>query len=168
MSIQTIFLDVDGVLADFHNSLYASLFIDDPYKNPACLGEYRLEKVIDLPREEILRPCSDEEFWEWIPKTPDADDFIQRAEREVGRENVYFLTASIMSAAAYGGRARWVKEHYPQYFPRLIISPEKHWLAAPGRLLVDDCDDNVNAWRASGGDAILVPRPWNSKYARKQ
>ena len=37
----------------------------------------------------------------------------------------------------------------------------KHFCARPDALLIDDSDHNVEAFLAHGGQAILVPRPWN-------
>ena len=40
----------------------------------------------------------------------------------------------------------------------------KHFCARPDALLIDDGDHNVEAFRANGGQTILVPRPWNSLH----
>jgi hypothetical protein len=45
-----------------------------------------------------------------------------------------------------------------------LIGPRKHFACRPTTLLVDDGDHNVREWRAAGGPAILVPRPWNTNH----
>ncbi len=49
----------------------------------------------------------------------------------------------------------------PNYGRRYLMGPAKHFCSGPGRVLIDDSDKNVIEFLRSGGQAILVPRPWN-------
>jgi hypothetical protein len=41
----------------------------------------------------------------------------------------------------------------------------KAMLAGPERILIDDSDDNIEAFRDAGGRAITFPQPWNKLHA---
>ena len=47
---------------------------------------------------------------------------------------------------------------------QFLIGPSKHLCANPETLLIDDSDKNVDSFRKCGGQAVLVPRPWNSLH----
>jgi hypothetical protein len=34
-------------------------------------------------------------------------------------------------------------------------------VAGPGKILIDDKNENIDEWEAAGGIGILYPRPWN-------
>ncbi len=120
-------------------------------------------------------------FWEWISRRtwemmPPSGQFwlLDAAATMVGRENVLIATAPTKSADCLFGKYQWMDEHLPDWCKRQYsVTPRKHWLSQPGVLLIDDSDGNVERWRdpfpdskihIEGGDAILVPRPWNSLH----
>ena len=49
--------------------------------------------------------------------------------------------------------------------PNDLAGASKARLARPNTILIDDSDANVTAYREACCPAILVPRPWNSRYA---
>ena len=49
-------------------------------------------------------------------------------------------------------------------FRRYALTPQKHLLAGPNRILIDDNDRNIEAFRAAGGIGILFPQPWNANH----
>ncbi|GAG17915.1 unnamed protein product, partial [marine sediment metagenome] len=109
-------------------------------------------------------------FWEWISRRiwedmPTSEQFwlLHTAEKLVGQENVLIATSPTKSPDCLFGKYQWIERHTPDWCHRQYsITPRKSWLAQPGVLLIDDCDANCNAFRDGGGDAILVPRPWNT------
>ncbi len=114
-------------------------------------------------------------FWEWVSRRtwermPKSRQFwlLDTAAAMVGRENVLIATSPTKSADCHFAKYQWIQEHIPDWCKRQYdITPRKHWLSQPGVLLIDDCDQNVETWRnppkdRPGGEAILVPRPWNS------
>ena len=63
------------------------------------------------------------------------------------------------------GKFDWIKENLSQYFLRQFsMSPVKDFCAMENSLLIDDSDENVNKFERAGGQAILMPRPWNSAH----
>jgi hypothetical protein len=106
----------------------------------------------------------DEYFWATISKTSLCDTLVENATRYFESENVFILT-STGSPQAASGKLRWIRHNLPQIRGNVLIGSHKHLLAGPDTLLIDDCDQQVDAFRAAGGQAILVPRPWNTSYA---
>ena len=112
-------------------------------------------------------------FWEWISRRiwedmPKSKQFwlIYAAEQAVGKDNVIIATSPTKSPDCLFGKYQWIEKHTPSWCHRQYsITPRKNWLAQPGVLLIDDCDGNCDAFRKEGGDAILVPRPWNTLSA---
>ena len=95
-------------------------------------------------------------FWEWISRKtwaemPQSSQFwlIESAALMVGRENVMVATVPTKSPDCLFGKYEWMEQHLG--------------------FNIDDADHNVKEWRTRpdgmpSGDAILVPRPWNSLH----
>lgn len=64
--------------------------------------------------------------------------------------------------SVFTGKIRWLNRQaiYDEFLP----IKSKHLLAAPGRLLIDDSEKNVEQFRAAGGMAILFPSISNSLH----
>lgn len=153
----TILLDLDGVLVDFTAGANAAhgrdgyvpttwdFFTDDWGMTP----------------DEFWKPTHDRAFWSALPWTDTGRDIMELCVDAVGEEQVYILTSG-RGAGAAGGKAEWVhRELGWPWMNRLLIGHCKHLCAGPGRVLVDDADHNVEAFREYGGYAVLVPAPYN-------
>jgi len=113
-------------------------------------------------------------FWEWISRRtweqmPKSAQFwlIEASADLVGRENVLIATSPTKSPDCLFGKYQWIEQHCPDWIKRqYAVTPRKHWLAQEGYLLIDDCDSNCEAFVQEGGQAILVPRPWNSLHSQ--
>lgn len=163
-----VFVDMDGVLVDFIKPAMARHQIKyDTY--PSQVGWDIIEAC------NILLPGSgmtgnkfwrafDEDFWSNLPKTEHCDRLLRTVEGYVGQDNVCLLTSGMWPEAA-AGKTRWVADNLPdRYRKQLLIGHSKHFVANSDSLLIDDSDLNVDAFRANGGNAILVPRPWNTMW----
>jgi len=112
-------------------------------------------------------------FWrafgrkEWA-NFPVSDEFqwlLNSCKALVGRENIYILTTPILDPDCAAGKMEWIYKYCPKWLHRqYLIGPCKHMCARPNALLIDDSDENVNKFREHGGQALLVPRPWNSLH----
>ena len=72
------------------------------------------------------------------------------------------------NAGSYEGKQLWIEKNIAAMEKRTIITnAAKSTFAAPDALLIDDRDKNVDEFRAAGGHAILIPRPWNSSYEKR-
>ena len=130
-----IFLDIDGVIADFVTQ--------------AELTGISLEKL-DYPK-------MDREWWGNIPVFDGAFDFYQELQK-FGK--VRFLTAVIMSQDCHSGKADWVVKFADKGIwglKDLIVCSkrDKPLLAKPKSILIDDNETTIKNWIENGGIGIL-------------
>ncbi len=177
MNIKRIFLDVDDVLVDFTLaalSYTTGYSIDENDFNP----EWGFDIV--KAHNELSHPSEDEitievfwrkfnrNFWAFRQKADDCDTIIEASYDLVGKENVFLLTAPLQDPESAAGKMELIRDMFPVFWRdrRYMIAPPKYACAYPGALLIDDSDKNVNEFRTAGGQAALVPQPWNSEHAR--
>lgn len=150
-----IFLDLDGVLAKCHESALLQHGCQmQPHKPMHQIVNETLGR--DWKRQEFWDKFG-YDFWACLPETPLCIPLIHAA-RSLGE--VYVLTKPTNNPESYAGKAAWCKD----FELEVIMMKHKRYLSAPGRLLIDDSLENVNEFRCGGGDAVLVPRPWNVGY----
>jgi hypothetical protein len=126
-------------------------------KHPGMYPEYDIPKFWrQVPRL----------TWAKTPKSPQFDFLLDRSEALVGRENVFILTSPTKDPECLAGKLEWIHDVLPDWLHRqYLIGPRKYLCARPDTLLIDDSDEQVNSFRAEGGQALLVPRPWNTHFA---
>lgn len=158
-------LDIDGVLANFWTAAVhrLGLKVADSFARVPP-GEWSFVAHLGYSDNEFWKIIdSTPGFWEGLAKMPDADLILETCEVFFpGR--VFLLTAPPLNPEAYSGKARWVRERYPKLYRKLFIGPAKEAFAHAGAVLVDDNDGNCEKFRAAGGNAVLVPRRWNSGH----
>lgn len=157
-----IFLDVDGVLADFTSPLLR--FFDSNVPDDDL--EWELWKSIGVTESEFVEAVAAPGFFRRLPVYEGAWEFFDRL-REMAP--VTFCTAVFPSETSFSDRFNWLVDNEflaPGQRGGFVITAEKHLLASPDRILIDDCEENVNRFREAGGRAILFPRPWNSWRAK--
>lgn len=143
-----IFLDLDGVIADF------DMHADVHNKR--------------LPDGKLDRESLDYEWWSSIPVFKGAHDFYD-ALRKIA--HVKFLTGPMINPASHGGKAEWIRKFHPErgkwLLSDLIICPakDKHLMAGPGRILIDDTKRNIDDWEAAGGIGIHHTGDFNQTLA---
>lgn len=155
--LMTCFLDMDGVLVDWVGGVKRLFGREDfPYADV----RWDFDKQLGIPPARFWGEQG-YEFWRGLGWTPDGRRILDAAERVFG-ESVAILTSPCATPGCVQGKLDWVKAHAPHLARRVFVGAAKHLLAAPDKLLVDDHDANVERFRAAGGVAVLVPRPWNS------
>lgn len=161
-----VLLDQDGVLSSFVTGACAHHNVPDPYTSgrPEAQGNWGLEALMGIEPEEFWKTLH-RPFWAGLPKTPDFDYLLKAAEYLAGgSENVCILTSPCRTDGCRDGKQDWIDEHMPAYSRRVLMGAAKHFVAGPGKVLIDDHDKNIDAWEACGGIGLLVPRPWNRDY----
>ena len=104
------------------------------------------------------------DFWATVPPSCDIG-LIRDCAELVGCDNVCILSSPTLDPDCLAGKLEWIHAHLPSWFRRqFLIGPRKHFCARPDALLIDDRDKNVEDFRAHGGQAILMPRPWNTRH----
>lgn len=141
----TLYLDLDGVLADFDSRAEAILGTDNIYKYEYVYGTDTFWRAIHKGD-----PC----FFENLSMMPDADE-LWDATRHV---NPVILTALPKSGAnrVDEQKRQWVARHLsPAAKVITCLAHEKPNYCEPGDVLVDDRAVNRAAWEAKGGRFVV-------------
>lgn len=147
---QTLYLDLDGVMADFDRAF------------PELFGLDHRELADDAMWERINSHPS---FFLDLPPCPGALDFF----REVEHRQPTILTACPKTNYAHVAvqKRAWVRQHLSRTCLVLPVLGGKHkplFMHQPGDVLIDDYSRNTAAWEAAGGIAILH-RSWDETRA---
>jgi len=99
------------------------------------------------------------DFWASIPFYPLAKIFLVTLETF---GDVYIATSPTLSTECVSGKYDWFRFNLPRYFRKHYIGADKTAFASRDTVLIDDRDKNCKDFVQAGGQAILVPRPWNN------
>lgn len=170
MLVRDIALDIDGVLNKFIIEALAKFGTPIAYNDYSPDWGWEMLKGIE---ERYGRKVSDAEFWGAVKRdwwadselSDEANAILDRCVNLVGKDHVFLLTSPTLDPDCVAGKLEWIQAKLPKWIQRqFLIGPHKHFACRPTTLLVDDGDHNVREWRAAGGPALLVPRPWNTNY----
>lgn len=162
MLIRRVFFDIDGVLARFTSGALAV------HGRPEHSGQWQtrdFQRTWGLDDRAFYAPM-DRTFWATLGRWEDGFALLRYVETLVGEKSIVLLTSPVATEGCCDGKRRWVETHLPEYLPRLVLGGCKALLAGPDKLLVDDSETNTRAFRAEGGHAWTVPRPWNYNRTR--
>lgn len=125
MDKQLLFLDMDGVLADFESGLAR---VSDEVKREYACDEKGKPHYDDIPGLFAL-----------MDPMPGAIEAVNRLSEKY---DVYALsTAPWHNPSAWSDKLQWIKRHFGEALhKRLILSHHKNLCASPGAYLVDDRD----------------------------
>lgn len=148
-----IFLDLDGVLADFDANFQATFGIP----NKGMADDDMWARINSHPT-----------FWSDMPVMPGAVSFLSRT----SVFDPIILTACPKSDYANAARRKrdWVRQNLSSNIMVLPVmggSNKPLFMHRPGDILIDDFKRNVNAWNASGGIGILhtsFPDTWQQLH----
>ena len=143
----TLYLDMDGVVADFDEYAFRTLGL------PPSEGVYAEEEWVKL--------AANPRIYRDLVKTPYADDLVAFC-KEYCSKHHYDL--KFLSAVPKGNdvpwsfydKVNWARE----YFPTIPVffgpfSKDKWQRCEYGDILIDDRLSNITAWIGQGGRAIL-------------
>lgn len=156
-------LDMDGVLVDFVGGACHWHGKTNPYGKPGTAGEWDVIKLIGMEPEPFWKNLG-RGFWSGLDWMHDGKFILDVVEEAFGADNVCLLTSPCETDGCIDGKRDWVKAHMPSYSKRLLVGSAKEFCAGPDRLLIDDHPGNVTKFKAAGGSACLLPRPWNDLY----
>lgn len=163
-----ILIDMDGVLTSLWDAVLRCNGCDvDEVMRTWPPGEYSFAKALGRPAEEIWANVHavGYDFWTLMKPLPFAEDLVDLA-FSLGTE-VRVCTKPTDSYFSAAGKRIWLQKHFGGRLGSAEmqhVTGAKHDLARPGRLLVDDCDENCAAWEAAGGEVLLFPQPWNAGH----
>jgi 5'(3')-deoxyribonucleotidase len=140
-----VFVDMDGVLADFFGE-WAKLDGKKHWKDFA-----HIEDALDLIRKHPT-------FWTSLPLLPHAKELIKFVNDTFGEYRILSKPLEKDPLSSPGKRA-WIQEHFQDLPPRdVILTADKAAHAMSGdvaNILIDDYPTNIDSWREAGGIGIL-------------
>jgi hypothetical protein len=161
MPASIVFVDLDGVVCDFAAGSLAAHRI---WMHPKEVGWDFPAQVGFKPGYDpaFWRPLEHRSFWANLDPLPDGLATFRILEDALGRDRLGVLSSSLCPGATDGKRD-WLRRHLPGWEAEASFSAVKWKHAAPCKVLVDDHGPTVERFRAAGGRAVLVPRPWNPR-----
>ena len=171
--ITEIYLDLDDVLNRLSMYILHSVGLDIDYTSydeyPTEFGYNILGAAKHLaggnwqPGLGTFWDMIPQKVWRECPRSELFNYLIPTCAALVGEENVFIASSPTKDPDCLAGKLEWIHNNLPTFLHRqYFITPRKVQLAHPGALLIDDSDSNVAGFRARGGTAVIVPRPWNS------
>lgn len=169
--INQILVDLDDVCNRFTMHTLSMLGCSPHEKDyPVEVGydimaAYNSMKPDDITVDEFWSKVSPS-IWIDMPKREDTEWLLDLCAECVGRENVMICTKSLGDPMHFAGKIQWMRSNLLDWIQeQYSITPVKHAYARHDVLLIDDAPGNVYKFRTTrGGQAILVPRPWNRNY----
>ncbi len=131
-----LFLDCDGVLADF-DSLAIEIFGQHPRAAEAALGTDEFWNQLR----------SHGSFYRDLPLLPDAQQLV----RAVAHLNPIILTGCPQGGWAESQKVAWAAHHFPHLDIVTCMSKDKRLHMQPGDILVDDFLKYRHLWEQAGG-----------------
>lgn len=143
-----VFVDMDGVLADFDRAFETKFNKQTPSK----MG------VTDTEMWALINTMPD--FFLEIPPYEGAQEFWYNIQAMLGPENQAILTAASKSyySAIAIQKKQWITRHIDPrawVLPTYGASSKTLFLQEPGDILIDDFQRNCERWEEAGGRAIL-------------
>lgn len=155
-----VFFDMDGVLADFVGGACKAHGKHIP---PAeVCWDFMTQIGFTASDSAFWDPLSNVDFWANLPLLSDGLALFRLVERVVGQNGIGILSSGLCPGSCDGKRL-WLDKHLPGYGKRAAFCTAKEICAAPCKTLIDDHEPNAEKFRLHGGQAVLVPRPWNSR-----
>jgi 5'(3')-deoxyribonucleotidase len=160
-----VFLDMDGVLVDFVSGACAAHGMPNPYKvDPIkSRGEWGIEALLGVSPAMFWKPLGFE-FWANLDWMPDGREILKQVEFFVDIENICILTSPCDTPGCIDGKREWIKNNIPEYRKQILVGAAKQFVAGPGKVLIDDYQNNTDKFIDHGGEAVLIPRIWNSSW----
>ena len=163
MTKPTLYLDMDGVLADF-NLAAERVLQATPEDHEAAAQRGR------WPREQWELLKQQPRFYRHLPKTGMADQLVDLARefRDQLGWRIGILTAIPKDndvPESFQDKIEWVQEYYPDlpvYFGPYSRDKAHHCRTSQD-ILVDDRRDNCEQWQAAGGVTVPVTRTNHSE-----
>jgi hypothetical protein len=150
--LNKIYLDVDGVLADWQTAAIKAVGLDPGSAAVKGILAKNPRQMENLPGFERMSSCIADlgtKFWEDLQPFPWTTQLIKLATDAVGVENVALLTNPGKYAHACTGKFIWWQKHCSQL--KCVITKDKYLLARPDVILVDDDARKLHEFQTYGG-----------------
>jgi len=138
----TIYLDMDGVIADF-DKRFTELAGMGPREYEDSFGTEKFWDFIDNKHGV--------KFWtgiEWMPEGQKLYNFVKQFDHKL-------LSAPSRNDASKIGKRMWAKKNTPGTQLILAAAVNKQNYADKSNILIDDREKNIQQWKDAGGIGIL-------------
>ena len=155
----TCLLDLDGVLVEF---VRGALAFHNKQLPPKEVRWHFPEQIgfKGILANEFWDPLG-QEFWANLDWTEEGEHLLSELESLFGN-NIAIVSSPCNTPGCDDGKRDWVRKHLPEYRRRTFLGGDKHVFADSSKVLIDDYDPHISNFLNAGGQAFLVPRPWNS------
>ena len=141
-----IYLDMDGVLANFFAEYAKMAGVNDYRSIPPASADPTLDKMVGT------------DFFHKLPKFPTTDSLVKLTLTYVKNYNICSSPLRNDYANSAKWKLAWIKENLSPQPAEIFITPnkEQHAVNADGspNILIDDRGVNIVAWRSHGGIGI--------------
>jgi hypothetical protein len=151
-----IFVDVDGVLADFSGA--ANII----HRRPGAeVPEWNWYRAWGMTDKEFWKPITEhQDFYALVRPTRWLHDLLKIMECLQHEGDVILATSNPPVPSLAASKVRWINRHIGTRYP-IMMGPRKDLLAQSNRILIDDYEKNLDQWVDKGGMAVRVNQPWN-------
>ena len=148
--VERLYIDMDGVLVDFDARADEFGCRKHPGKDPSAI-DWNIPKAVGP------------DYWANMRWTPGGKAFWDSCRKlcSDGDIEMGILTAMDIPAGVKGKNlwVHWNTDLDNEHFIIVRHGVDKSRFAAPGRVLVDDTQKNIDAWVEAGGIGILYTSP---------
>jgi len=161
--------DLDGVFADFTSG--ANTIHGRPLYAVTTWDWYSDWGMTDADFWKPIKLAGSSFYDKYVPPYPWHDELL-RLIYSVG--DLVIVTANPLDAGLAASKVEWIRKYIGSRVPVITVcgglgnsgnkisaADLKAMIATPSRVLIDDADHNIDAFRAAGGKAIEFPQPWN-------
>ncbi len=161
-------LDMDGVIADFHGGIARAFGVPFKWSSP---NVWTVEEGLGIPGP--WHSVCNEAFWENLGFTECAAGLLELIASKFKLDEICVMTHYPLEMGygidyldqCYVGKMKWLQRKAPALASHFIMTTApKSFAASPWSVLIDDSDKNCQEFIEAGGNAIVVPRPWNSLH----
>ena len=138
-----IYSDMDGVITDFEGRF-------KKFSNGISPSEYKKENGVSKFWD-LVDNQTGVKFWVGMPWMGDGKEYWDY----ISKYKPTLLSSPSINNESRLGKRLWVKNNLPGTPLKLAYSKNKKNYAQENAILIDDREDNINQWIASGGIGIL-------------
>ena len=162
--IRRIFLDMDGVIANFSDkaiSAVSGCSLEEAAKISDRLVEHDFHGVLGITEDDFWRSIDamGDQFWAELPPYPWMNELVATIDKFAPWT---ILSAPSMHPSCAAGKMKWIYKHFGSNFRNFALAPRKWQFArSADQVLIDDKYSNITEWIQHGGIGILFPRAFN-------
>ena len=142
--ITKIFVDMDGVLADFVRGVEGPEYLNGPLVSEQTYDDRKIE----LSNKGLFRN---------LPTMPGMSNLLEYIKKTGIDWEILTASGSLNRTVVTNDKINWIREHVD---PKVIITAtikgeDKAAFAKPDYILIDDRESNIRAWEEAGGVGII-------------